>query len=60
MLWEVTDFDTDVLSTSILSSWIPSKAEKHWRLINKVIFWESKSSSGISKNNIHDTLFLQY
>lgn len=35
MLWEVTDLDTDVLSTEFLSHWIPNKHKNHWKLIDK-------------------------
>lgn len=36
MLWEVTDFDTDQLSTGILSRWISSEANFHWKYIDTV------------------------
>ncbi|CAH2007969.1 unnamed protein product [Acanthoscelides obtectus] len=35
MLWEVTDLDTDVLTTNFLSYWIPSKAPIHWKYVDK-------------------------
>lgn len=35
MLWEVTDTDTDYLTTEFLSSWIPSNAPIHWKHVNK-------------------------
>lgn len=37
MLWEVTDYDTDILSTELLSKWIPSHSAKvHWNQVDKV------------------------
>ncbi|XP_018575922.1 separin [Anoplophora glabripennis] len=35
MLWEVTDLDTDILTTEFMSQWIPSKAPVHWRYVDK-------------------------
>lgn len=36
MLWEVTDRDTDLFTTELLSQWLPSQAPRHWKYINKV------------------------
>lgn len=36
MLWTVTDFDTDAVTTEFLSQWIrSSKAAHHWKYVNK-------------------------
>ncbi|VEN42981.1 unnamed protein product [Callosobruchus maculatus] len=35
MLWEVTDIETDVLTTNFLSNWIPSEAPVHWKYVEK-------------------------
>nr|CAH7756667.1 unnamed protein product [Callosobruchus chinensis] len=35
MLWEVTDIETDVLTTNFLSNWIPSEAPIHWKYVEK-------------------------
>lgn len=35
MLWEVTDTDTDLVTTEFLSQWLPSKASVHWKNIDK-------------------------
>lgn len=35
MLWEVTDLDTDTLTTEFMSHWIPSKAPVHWKYVDK-------------------------
>lgn len=40
MLWEVTDFDTDILSTDLIARWIPSNAKTHWSQIDKKL-WNS-------------------
>ncbi|KAJ8912438.1 hypothetical protein NQ315_006105 [Exocentrus adspersus] len=35
MLWEVTDLDTDVLTTEFMGQWIPSKAPIKWKYVDK-------------------------
>ncbi|KAK0182022.1 hypothetical protein PV327_000194 [Microctonus hyperodae] len=34
MLWEVTDVDTDKMTTTFISNWIPSKASRPWHDID--------------------------
>ncbi|THK33172.1 separin isoform X1 [Diachasma alloeum] len=34
MNWEVTDLDTDRMTSCFISTWIPSKAEKSWNYID--------------------------
>lgn len=35
MLWVVTDIDTDVLTTNLLSTWIPNTHKTPWQLIDE-------------------------
>jgi hypothetical protein len=35
MLWEVTDLDTDVLTTEFLSQWVPNSDKPHWKTLDK-------------------------
>ncbi|XP_044746483.1 separin [Coccinella septempunctata] len=35
MLWVVTDIDTDVLTTNLLSTWIPNANKTSWQLVNE-------------------------
>ncbi|KAK4885723.1 hypothetical protein RN001_001994 [Aquatica leii] len=48
MLWPVTDIDTDIVTTEFLSQWIPSKAETHWKLIEKKK-WETSGNLTVNK-----------
>lgn len=45
MLWEVTDMDTDVLTTDFISYWIPSKASVHWKYVDKLKWKKSGNKS---------------
>lgn len=35
MLWVVTDIDTDVLTTNLLSLWIPNTKKQPWQLVDE-------------------------
>lgn len=45
-LWTVTDFNTDLCSTKILSAWINSPSNKaHWQCLDKMM-WKKNGSTG--------------
>ncbi|KAB0804727.1 hypothetical protein PPYR_01697 [Photinus pyralis] len=65
MLWPVTDMDTDLVTTELLSQWLPSKAETHWKLIDKKK-WETggnlvpmKSKTTLSHAEKHEPELLR-
>lgn len=41
-LWSVTDIDTDTLSTNFFSNWLPSKADIHWKYVDKTVWKTGK------------------
>lgn len=45
MLWEVTDVDTDVLTSDFISYWIPSEAPVHWRYVDKLKWKKAEEKS---------------
>lgn len=45
MLWEVTDLDTDILTTQFISLWIPSKTPVHWKYVDKTK-WTKAEENG--------------
>ncbi|CAH1164034.1 unnamed protein product [Phaedon cochleariae] len=50
MLWEVTDTDTDTLTTDFLSYWIPSKASVHWKYVDKTKWKKAAEKITFSRN----------
>lgn len=63
MLWEVTDYDTDIMSTDLISKWIPSNSEIHWNQIDKMKWNKGlvgKFYNVYSYNNISYYLFIYF
>ncbi|KAG5897816.1 hypothetical protein JTB14_011816 [Gonioctena quinquepunctata] len=50
MLWEVTDVDTDTLTTDFLSYWIPSKAPVHWKHVDKTKWKKAEEKIEFTRN----------
>lgn len=45
MLWEVTDVDTDVLTSDFISYWIPSDAPVPWKYVDKMKWKKAEEKS---------------
>lgn len=56
MLWEVTDNDTDILTTEFLSLWLPSKAETPWKNIDKKKWESGEEIQPDTKKSFHENL----
>lgn len=48
-LFEVTDLDTDVLSTTFMAYWIPSESPVHWKFLDKTK-WKKAASDKCKLN----------
>lgn len=55
MLWEVTDLDTDILTTEILSNWIPNSQKPHWKYVDKTK-WKTGDQSMYKTTYMSDTI----
>ncbi|KAJ8957970.1 hypothetical protein NQ318_001971 [Aromia moschata] len=50
MLWEVTDLDTDILTTEFMSQWIPSTAPTHWKYVDKTKWKKAEDKIKFTKS----------
>ncbi|XP_023026934.2 extra spindle pole bodies like 1, separase [Leptinotarsa decemlineata] len=50
MLWEVTDIDTDTLTSDFLSHWIPSEAPIHWKYVDKTKWKKAEEKIKLVRN----------
>ncbi|KAL3285845.1 hypothetical protein HHI36_000365 [Cryptolaemus montrouzieri] len=57
MLWVVTDVETDLLTTRLLSSWIPNSKKAHWQCVDQ-IEW-AQSGKVIIKENEYPEAILE-
>lgn len=56
-LWEVTDLDTDILTTELLSTWIPNPGKVHWKNLDKTK-WRKGEIGTVNTQQVHNTLFI--
>ncbi|XP_063918848.1 uncharacterized protein LOC135134157 [Zophobas morio] len=66
-LWEVTDLDTDILTTELLSTWIPNPGKVHWKNLDKtkwrkgeiVHFRSEEEHSELLNQQVHEPELLK-
>lgn len=60
MLWEVTDRDTDILTTEFLSNWLPTAAPIHWRFMDLTAWKKSEKGNKLFFSTFHFLMFFFY